>query len=293
MPSPIELALSSLLPTLSPLPNELTQLSTSLLAQSRTKASSLKPEEEIGRTYACCHIACERLGKKLALEIGKPMPPVQPRVYAKLKTYLGTCLRTPVTPRARRVEDKLGCEGVGKGTPTSVRARDLSGSVGGGGTPMRAGGGTPASAAGRGLRSAEVTSGKSAGGTPGTAGRKRKAGEIDAEDARPEIAESSTTRHEQLQDEDVDMADPENDEEDDEPLTPAKRPSKTPLRRKEKHARRNGDGLEDLGAAGLLPGLGTMFQPAVDWLSEERRAEYAMWKKGMMREIAKFERQVA
>ena len=54
-------ALTSLIPSLSgPLPPELIELSASLLAQSRNKASSLKAEEEIARLYACANIACER-----------------------------------------------------------------------------------------------------------------------------------------------------------------------------------------------------------------------------------------
>jgi origin recognition complex subunit 6 len=78
------------------------------------------------------------------------------------------------------------------------------------------------------------------------------------------------------------------------PVTPRKRPAPTPLRRKEKRGgKRADDGWEDeVGAAGLLPGLGTMFQPAIDWLSDERRAEYAQWKKGIMREIAVIEQKV-
>ena len=54
-------ALQGLVPTLSgPLPAELVSLAESLLAQSRTKASTLKAEEEIARSYACANIACER-----------------------------------------------------------------------------------------------------------------------------------------------------------------------------------------------------------------------------------------
>ena len=50
-----------LIPALSgPLPPELLELSSSLLAQSRSKASSLKADEEIARSYACANIACER-----------------------------------------------------------------------------------------------------------------------------------------------------------------------------------------------------------------------------------------
>lgn len=57
----IEQALTSLIPRCNgAFPLELIELSSSLLAQSRNKASNLKAEEEIGRTYACANIACER-----------------------------------------------------------------------------------------------------------------------------------------------------------------------------------------------------------------------------------------
>lgn len=54
--------LFSLLPSLSSgaLPPELLELTTSFLAQSRSKASGLKPDEEIARSYVCANIACER-----------------------------------------------------------------------------------------------------------------------------------------------------------------------------------------------------------------------------------------
>lgn len=54
-------ALSGLIPTLTEsLPTELVELATSLLVQSRSKARSLKADEEIARSYACTHLACER-----------------------------------------------------------------------------------------------------------------------------------------------------------------------------------------------------------------------------------------
>jgi origin recognition complex subunit 6 len=57
----VERDILGLLPSITlPLPHELTDLAVSLLAQSRSKASSLKPEEEIARGFACSHIACER-----------------------------------------------------------------------------------------------------------------------------------------------------------------------------------------------------------------------------------------
>lgn len=53
--------LLGLLPSITlPLPTELVNLAVSLLAQSRSKASTLKQDEEIARGYACAHIACER-----------------------------------------------------------------------------------------------------------------------------------------------------------------------------------------------------------------------------------------
>lgn len=116
MPTPIELSLTSLLPTVSPLPDELVNLAASLLAQSRTKATTLKPEEEIGRTYACSHIACQRLGHWLALDIAKPTPPVNPKVYSKLHTYLNSVLRTQTTPRRRAAGTAQA-----RDTPSSAR----------------------------------------------------------------------------------------------------------------------------------------------------------------------------
>lgn len=106
MPTPIEQALITLLPTLNVLPPELIDLSTSLLAQSRTKAATLKQEEEIGRVFACAHLAVDRLKQRLDLGDGKVVarPPVPPRVYKKLYGYLDAAL-TPATPRAARVRD--------------------------------------------------------------------------------------------------------------------------------------------------------------------------------------------
>lgn len=81
------------------------------------------------------------------------------------------------------------------------------------------------------------------------------------------------------------------DSEDEGPVTPRRRPAKTPLRRKEKRGGKQADGPigEDVGAAGLFPGLGTMFQPTIDWLSDERRADYAQWKKDILRGISAVE----
>lgn len=58
----MDATLLSILPTYTAgaLPSALTSLAAALLAQSRSKASTLKPEEEAARTYTCCHLACER-----------------------------------------------------------------------------------------------------------------------------------------------------------------------------------------------------------------------------------------
>jgi origin recognition complex subunit 6 len=87
--SNIEQSFSLLLPSLSHhIPTELISLSNSLLAQSRNKASNLKSEEEIARPYACCELACKRLGIKLKLPALHARPPCAPRVYKKLLTFL-------------------------------------------------------------------------------------------------------------------------------------------------------------------------------------------------------------
>ncbi|KAI9866908.1 MAG: hypothetical protein M1830_005882 [Pleopsidium flavum] len=86
-------ALTGLVPTLDgPLPTDLVELAVSLVAQSRSKASSLKAEEEIARSYACANIACERLKRTLNLPKIQPRPPCPPRVYQKLYRYLDKAL---------------------------------------------------------------------------------------------------------------------------------------------------------------------------------------------------------
>lgn len=168
MPTPIEQALITLVPTLNSLPQELVDLSTSLLAQSRNKASSLKPEEEIGRTYACAHIAVERLKPRLDIDKVVARPPVAPRIYKKLYGYLDSALKEPATPRTNRLRDvgAMGTPGSGRGrrsaagTPSKTPAKSLKSA---GATPSK----TPASvaksvgsvtASGRTTRSAVKTS---------------------------------------------------------------------------------------------------------------------------------------
>ena len=65
-------ALNGLIPTFNgTLPPELVELAASLLAQSRSKASSLKAEEEIARSYACANLACERCETSLPWNDGE------------------------------------------------------------------------------------------------------------------------------------------------------------------------------------------------------------------------------
>ncbi|KAK0706976.1 origin recognition complex subunit 6-domain-containing protein [Lasiosphaeria miniovina] len=89
----IELALVSLLPTHSAtLPQPLSELASSLLAQSRIRASTLKAEEEVARPYACAHIACDRLKITLNLPPIDPRPPIPPRIYRRLYNHLDKIL---------------------------------------------------------------------------------------------------------------------------------------------------------------------------------------------------------
>ncbi|KAF1924500.1 uncharacterized protein M421DRAFT_72425 [Didymella exigua CBS 183.55] len=123
----IEQALTGLLPTLNgPLPAELVDVALSLLARSRSAASSLKQEEEIGRPYACAQLACERLKKRLNLPSIASRPPCPPRVYKKLYDYLASALpdsatpREPQTPRKDRTPATTSARGTPK-TPLSAR----------------------------------------------------------------------------------------------------------------------------------------------------------------------------
>ncbi|KAK3066195.1 hypothetical protein LTR53_017552, partial [Teratosphaeriaceae sp. CCFEE 6253] len=211
---------------------------------------------------------------KLSLEIGKPYPPCPPKVYAKLKTYLGSVLRTPVTPRGRKVVGEVS--GSGNRGVSGVKTVDGRGKEeGGDASAARSLRGTPSK---RPAPAVEVTPSKKAARSPAAVTGKKA--QPPKQDEPPSV--EAETPGERDEDDDIDM------DEDHEP-TPVKRPAKTPLRRKEKHAKRakDLDEDEDVGAAGLLPGLGTMFQPAVDWLSNERRADYEVWVKGIRREMAK------
>ena len=88
--SAIQQSLNALLPTYAQkVPAKLAHLSESLLAQSRQRASQLKPDEEIARAYACCEIACKRLRAQCRLPAVKAGgAPCKPAVYKKLVTFL-------------------------------------------------------------------------------------------------------------------------------------------------------------------------------------------------------------
>lgn len=125
MPTPIEQALITLLPTLPSIPPPLLSLSTSLLAQSRAKATTLKPDEEIARTFAVCHVAVLRLKQQLGIDRVNVKPPVAPRVYGKLFGYLESALG-PGTPREKKEtpRGKKGDDGAAVlDTPTAGRVR--------------------------------------------------------------------------------------------------------------------------------------------------------------------------
>lgn len=113
----VEANLLSLLPTQSAnLPPPLVDLASSLLAQSRHN-STLKQDEEIARSYACCHIACERLKISLNLPDIQPRPPIAPKVYRRVYAYLDNVL--PASPGGR------GAPGRTRTPSTKVRDTDL------------------------------------------------------------------------------------------------------------------------------------------------------------------------
>jgi hypothetical protein len=37
----------------------------------------------------------------------------------------------------------------------------------------------------------------------------------------------------------------------------------------------------------LLPGLGTMMSDAVDWLSDERRSQFQIWKRDLIKQVGR------
>ncbi|KAL4977643.1 origin recognition complex, subunit 6 [Aspergillus desertorum] len=86
---PVDQALATLLPThAQDIPQELRSLALSFVAQSRSSSSSLKPDEEIARPFACAELACKRLARTLNLPPLLGHPPCPPRTYKKLYSFL-------------------------------------------------------------------------------------------------------------------------------------------------------------------------------------------------------------
>ncbi|KAI1330591.1 hypothetical protein F5Y16DRAFT_338650 [Xylariaceae sp. FL0255] len=110
----LEPTLYSLLPTYSTaLPQPLLKLAASLLARSRHSAGALKAEEEVARSYACAHLACDRLKISLDLPPIQVRPPIPPRLYKRLYAHLDNVLPiTSTTKKSSRIR-----------TPTS-KAKD-------------------------------------------------------------------------------------------------------------------------------------------------------------------------
>ncbi|PTB50435.1 hypothetical protein M431DRAFT_95472 [Trichoderma harzianum CBS 226.95] len=124
MSKQVELALVSLMPTYgSDLPASLVESASSLLAQSRHLASTLKAEEEIARLYACAHIACTRLKIALDLPTIEPRPPIPPRVYKRLYTHLDNIL--PNTSASGRRTRNAGSRQRDVGESPSSQTRPL------------------------------------------------------------------------------------------------------------------------------------------------------------------------
>lgn len=392
----IQRTLHLIIPTASTIPESLTDLATSLLAQSRAKAPSLKPDEEIARTFACSHIASERLKNRLGLEIGKVGPPCGPRIYKRLYAFLDSALpAAPSTPRTNRVKNVAATPTSGrsakpvanerasaaKATPTSLGKRNRATTAKDEGLAnlprftmplikhLCAAMDTPRLAthvyAGTESVHRLLQSGSEDSSAPGTPSKRRRGNSGEPDTAEPisvpvptvgqvpalvaviyAVAASTTQNCNSSEDDwlakiqtavesyfqklktppakveaetlsqdmqtyleaaepgwrelewcnNLQIANFNNGETaigmdgDDVPTTPRRRPAKTPLRRKEKHESRKID-EDEFGAAGLLPGLGTMFQPAVDWLSDDRRTEFAAWKEDILGSIAMVEQE--
>ncbi|KAI0130281.1 origin recognition complex subunit 6-domain-containing protein [Xylariales sp. AK1849] len=182
----LEPTLLSLIPTLpsaASLPPQLVELASSLLAQSRHNASTLKAEEEVARLYACAHIACERLKTTLDLPPIQARPPVPPRIYKRLYTHLDHIL--PATSAAKS----------GRLRTPSGKAREAGGVFGSGSAQRTRERATPSKAAALAqFRSkADGTPSKSAGkATAPSAGKKTPSHETLPPWVRPTISSLCT-----------------------------------------------------------------------------------------------------
>jgi origin recognition complex subunit 6 len=123
---PTLLSLLPALPSAASLPQPLVELASSLLAQSRHHASTLKAEEEVARLYACAHIACERLKTSLDLPPINVRPPIPPKYYHRLYSHLDRILPASSAARIRtpsgKARDAGGIFGSGSGSRMRSRA---------------------------------------------------------------------------------------------------------------------------------------------------------------------------
>ncbi|KAJ5525322.1 Origin recognition complex subunit 6 [Penicillium frequentans] len=135
---PVEQALGNLVPThATDLPQDLVSLATSLVAQSRSFSSSLKPEEEIARPYACAEIACRRLTRALKLPPLLGHPPCPPRVYKKLYSFLDRSLSSSAVGIKRSASGLLPPPRGLQNTPSKPTPLKRSVSVAKLGTPSK------------------------------------------------------------------------------------------------------------------------------------------------------------
>ena len=123
-PSPLHLALESLLPHISngKIPPRLLNLATSLHNQSHQKLPNLKPEEEIARPYVCAEIAVTKLQAALKLDVAKSRPPCKPAVYKKL-LKLAEGVLSVSTPLKSRATTNDATEEASSPTPAAKRVK--------------------------------------------------------------------------------------------------------------------------------------------------------------------------
>lgn len=103
-------ALTTLLPTLHPLPPLLLSTAESLYSLSRQRAQHLQPEEEIARAHVCAEIAHRKLKTVLRLPVvksGVGSAPCKPAVYKRLLGFLeGVLGDFEVSGTPKRVANK-------------------------------------------------------------------------------------------------------------------------------------------------------------------------------------------
>lgn len=243
------------------LPQQLIELATTLLLQSQAKASSLKPEEEPGRCFAVCEIACQRLKTILNLPKIESRPPCAPRTYKKLYQFLNRILEAPEPDRSEATPARSN---IGRIVTLSKLQEPPAGA-------------TPGSASRRTGKSLLTSSGANAGvvqdseaGTPSEKCKRNDAQQQDVQQTSKRLAPEEETPEPDF----VDAA---------ENLDEVASASDGEIAGDE----------HDLAASGPPPksGLGSLMENQFDWLSPERRLEYKRWEAKMLRKIDAMERQ--